>query len=62
MERHKDRLWHTFAASGKIEDYLRYRGIDSALPAVNGVREEESGYGNRTKTAFNDRRPDSTGV
>ena len=58
----KQKLWHTFAASGKVEDYLRYRGIDPMPQAVNGVQEEESGYGDRPKTASDDRRLDSAGV
>lgn len=62
MDKHKDKLWHTFATSGRVEDYLRYRGIDPLPPAINGVQEEESGYGNRPKTASDDRRPDSAGI
>lgn len=55
----KDKLWHTFAVTGKVEDYLRYRGV--ALPGAINVK-EESGHGNRPQTAFDDRRPDSQGV
>ena len=62
MDEHKDKLWHTFVTSGKVEDYLRYRGIDPGPTAINGVQEEESGYGNCPKTAFDDRRPDSAGI
>ena len=53
------KLWHNFAHSGKVEDYLRYRGIVVTPGAINGVGEEGSGYGNGSKTASNDRRPDS---
>ena len=56
----KDTLWHTFTQSGKVEDYLRYRGV--ALPRVTNSVKEESGYGHRPQTASNDRRPDSAGV
>ena len=56
----QDKLWHTFAQSGKVEDYLRYRGI--ALPQVTNSVKEESGDGHCTKTASDDRRPDSAGV
>ena len=57
----KDTLWNTFALSGKVEDYLRYRGVD--IPrATNTVEREESGYGHTTQTASDDRRPDSAGV
>lgn len=57
----KDALWNTFAHSGKVEDYLRYRGID--LPqTTNSVEKEESGNGHRPSTTPDDRRPDSSGV
>jgi len=62
MRMDKDKLWHTFTHSGKVEDYLRYRGVDLMPRATNGVQEEESGYGERPKTASDDRRPDSAGV
>ncbi len=57
----KDTLWHTFAHSGRVEDYLRYRGIDLTQPATNRIQEEVS-YGDRPKTASDDRRSDSAGV
>ena len=56
------KLWHTFTHSGKVEDYLRYRGIVVTPRATDSVVEEESGYVNRTQTASDDRRPDSAGV
>lgn len=55
----KKKLWHTFTHSGKVEDYLRYRGIVMTPRATDSVVEEESGYGERLKTASDDRRPDS---
>ena len=58
----KRKLWHTFTHSGKVEDYLRYRGIVVTPRATDSIVEEESGYGNRPKTASDDRRPDSAGV
>ena len=58
----KKKLWHTFTHSGKVEDYLKYRGIVVAPRATESVVEEESGYGNRPKTASDDRRPDSAGI
>ncbi|MBE6807500.1 MAG: hypothetical protein E7527_05815 [Ruminococcaceae bacterium] len=58
----QDKLWHNFVHSGKVEDYLRYRGIDPVAQSMNYVNKEESGYGNRPKTASDDRRPDSQGV
>ncbi len=62
MKMDQDKLWHNFVHSGKVEDYLRYRGIDPVAQSVNCVKKEESGYGNRPQTASNDRRPDSQGV
>ncbi len=56
----KEALWQHFAHSGKVEDYLRYRGID--LPRATNCVKEESGDGQRTQTASDDRRPDSAGV
>lgn len=56
------KLWHTFTHSGKVEDYLKYRGIVVAPRATDSVVEEESGYGIRPKTASDDRRPDSASV
>ena len=56
----QDKLWNTFAATGKVEDYLKYRGI--TVPGATNSVKEESGYGNRPQTASHDRRPDSQGV
>ena len=56
----KDTLWHTFAHSGRVEDYLRYRGID--LTAATAAVQEEVSYGDRPKTASNDRRSGSERV
>ncbi len=52
----KDRLWHTFARSGRVEDYLRYRGIELPDTATNSVQKEETADGHRPKTASDDRR------
>lgn len=54
----KRKLWHTFTHSGKVEDYLHYRGIVVTPRATDGIQEEESGYGG-SKTTSDDRRPDS---
>jgi len=51
------KLWHTFQSSGRVEDYLRYRGID--LPSYTNVVGEEPTDGS-TKTASDDRRSDPT--
>ncbi|MBQ9860559.1 MAG: hypothetical protein IJO76_07815 [Clostridia bacterium] len=53
------KLWHTFQSSGRVEDYLRYRGIDLAAMSAC-VREEATTDGNGTKTTSDDRRPDIT--
>ena len=57
----RDKLWHTFTHSGRVEDYLRYRGIDLTVSAINAV-EEDRVYGNRAQTTSDDRRSDSAGV
>lgn len=57
----KDTLWHAFAHSGRVEDYLRYRGIDLTSRATNSTQEEGS-YDHRTKTASDDRRIDTAGI
>ena len=54
----KGKLWHTFTHSGKVEDYLKYRGIVGTPRATNGLQEEGSGHGG-SQTASDDRRPDS---
>ena len=58
----KKKLWHTFTHSGKVEDYLQYRGIVVTPRATDSLQEEESGYGVRPKTASDDRRADRPGV
>ncbi|MBR3779248.1 MAG: hypothetical protein IKL13_05960 [Clostridia bacterium] len=55
----KRRLWYNFTHSGKVEDYLRYRGIAVTQRATDSIQEEGSGYGERPKTTSDDRRPDS---
>ena len=56
------KLWHTFEHSGRVEDYLRYRGIDLPPMATNRVQEEAAAYGDRPKPASDDRRSDSAGI
>ena len=55
----EEMLWRTFAQSGRVEDYLRYRGLVPA--AANQIQEGEAD-GSRPKTASDDRRSDSAGV
>ena len=62
MKMDKKKLWHTFTHSGKVEDYLRYRGIVVTPRATDSITEEELGYGKRPKTASDDRWPDSAGL
>ena len=54
-------LWHTFEQSGRVEDYLRYRGI-SVIAPTNTVEEAKRAYGEQPKTASDDRRPHRTGL
>ena len=56
----KDKLWHTFTHSGRVEDYLRYRGVELTQRATNSTQEEVSHGG--PQTASDDRRSDSTRV
>ena len=56
------KLWHAFTHSGKVEDYLKYRGIVVAPRATDSIAEEESDHGICPKTASDDRRPDSASV
>ena len=53
------KLWHTFTHSGKVEDYLRYRGIVVTPGATDSIGGEESDYGQRSQTTSHDRRSDS---
>ena len=55
----KEKLWQTFAHSGKVDDYLRYRGIAVTQQAINRADEEGSDNGKRAKTASYDQRSDS---
>lgn len=55
----KKKLWHTFTHSGKVEDYLRYRGIVVTPGATDSIGGEESDYGKRSQTTSHDRRSDS---
>lgn len=57
----KKKLWHTFTHTGKVEDYLRYRGITVTQRATDSIAEEGSDYGG-SKTTFDDRRSDSAPV
>ena len=56
------KLWHTFEHSGRVEDYLRYRGIIPEQRATDSLQEEAPAYGERPKTASDDRRSDSAGI
>ena len=52
------KLWHTFQSSGRVDDYLRYRGID--LPQVTDCVGGETQDGNRAEETLDDRRSDNT--
>ena len=58
----KKKLWHTFTHSGKVEDYLRYRGIVVTPGATDSIGGEESDYGKRSQTTSHDRRSDSAAL
>lgn len=62
MKMDKRKLWHTFTHSGKVEDYLRYRGIVVTPRATDSLGEEGSGYGQCSQTTSDDRRSDSAGL
>ena len=49
-------LWEQFAKSGRVEDYLRYRGV---MNVTGATQREEDDYGGR-ETTFDDRRSDCT--
>lgn len=51
-------LWQQFSVTGRVEDYLRYRGV--TLP-INSAKREEEDYGGN-KTASDDRRSDPAGL
>ena len=49
----QDKLWATFQKTGKVQDYLRYCGIDLYASGENSVAEAK---GNKDETDH--RRPD----
>ncbi len=51
----QDKLWATFQKTGKVQDYLRYCGIDLYASAENSVADAE---GKPHETDH--RRPDHT--
>ncbi len=55
MMEQKD-LWQAFAQTGRVEDYLRYRGVSLA----DGRKDE--GVGQQTETTSDNRRPHSAGL
>ena len=61
---HQD-MWDAFAKTGRIEDYLRYRGVDiytarighsAPTSSAHSATDEENGH------AADHRRPDHTGI
>ena len=55
----QEKLWAVFQKTGKVEDYLRYRGIVVTPGATDSIGGEESDYGKRSQTTSHDRRSDS---
>ncbi len=39
----QEKLWAVFQKTGKVEDYLRYCGIDIYTTGVNSTAEEQHG-------------------
>ncbi len=50
-------LWQAFAQTGRVEDYLRYRGV-----SLTGEKEGDTVGGKQQKTASDDRRSHPTGI
>ena len=48
-------LWTAFLKTGRVEDYLRYRGVDIYQHMTNQAGEEKPAH------AGDDRRPDHSG-
>ena len=46
----KNKAWENFVATGKVEDYLKYKGVISAenSPAVNNTNADEKDKNRRT--------------
>lgn len=53
-------LWKAFTQTGRVEDYLRYRGVIHTA-GDNVVQEGGAGHGH-TKTAYHDRGPDPSRI
>ena len=49
----EEELWRRFSQTGRVEDYLRYRGVTMPPGGINSVGQEDA-YG-RDKTASHDR-------
>lgn len=54
----QEKLWATFQKTGKVEDYLRYCGIDVYAAGANSTAEEENG---ETVNEADHRRTDRAG-
>lgn len=51
----EQQLWNAFLKTGRVEDYLRYRGVD--IYQTTGISSTEGASGH----AGDDRRPDHSG-
>ena len=43
MNKNKSGMWHNFEATGKISDYLLYKGYGGTFSSVNGGRDPDPG-------------------
>lgn len=41
--------WQAFCKTGRIEDYLRYRGVDIYRSPTASVKKEQSGNGDQNR-------------
>lgn len=55
-----ERLWRRFAHTGRVTDYLRYRGV-IAPETIAHVRGEQT-FGQRNETTSDHRGADSAGI
>lgn len=54
----KDRdMWNSFVKTGRVADYLRYRGVD----VFRSCAEKHSPYGRGEACKHDNRRPDNKG-
>ena len=55
-----ERLWQRFAHSGRVADYLRYRGVE-VPETLAGIKGEQT-FGQRDEAASDHRGADPAGI